>query len=400
MDADRKAEARLKLISLKRSYPARLASVSLRRPVPPSPPGPGTQQPVPSSTPGPGMRKYAVLQELFSLKQEIQDEFSKAQLKLRDIAERLDDNKPPSAADADSGSGVNSSPPFAAPGQKTSVGGEGGPEGISYEKENPPAPSFGNAGTPAIHDENRPGRHFRVLAAVAVCAVAFTFLKSGFNSGTDDVFPMPHTRAAGLCLGSGERLFFADPQRQLLFTVSAQDGQVKTVQGFHVVALTGLAFDGISFWSAGSGGIARHEAPGRYQPARSYPEAGSAIAALDWDGKYLWTAGPGSPLMRYLPGERLIPSGSYTAPAAMSAGFHVAGENLYILDPSSARLRRYKIGAGIGPGSEAALGPFIPGKCRLAGFALDKSDLWLITENPPELRRIKLKRLRFSPIKH
>ena len=48
------------------------------------------------------------------------------------------------------------------------------------------------------------------------------------------------------------------------------------------------------------------------------------------------------------------------------------------------------------PFKEAALAAFLPREGRVAGFAIDKTCLWLTTKNPAKLRRVNLSRLKFA----
>ncbi|MEI7530189.1 MAG: hypothetical protein WCK76_14725, partial [Elusimicrobiota bacterium] len=338
-------------------------------------------------------RKYPLFQELASVKQEIQDDFSKARLGLRKIAGRVDGDRT-AAAIKRAKKAVPAPEPRPVSAQEASMTAQ-----ISaLPGDSPAAAASARAVSPETRESGRPGVNpFQVVTALILCAVVVLAFSLGRPPRGQAAFPLPHTQAAGLCLApEGSRLFFLDPQRQLLFTVSSPGGMVRSVEGFPAGAARALAFDGEFFWSVGDKGIVKHKAGGRYSALETYPEAGSGVSALFWDGKYLWAGGaPGGQLNRYLPGGSLAPAGSYAMPAVGSPGISISGETLFTLDTAAGKLCAYKLGGAMEPFEEAGLAAFLPRKGRVAGFAMDNTYLWLITENPAELRRVNLSRLKF-----
>jgi len=233
----------------------------------------------------------------------------------------------------------------------------------------------------------------RVFAVAAVCAAAFgLFLLYG--GSPEPAFPLPPTRAAGLCLDrSGEHIFFADPQRQLLFTVSVAEKRVKSMQSFPSQGLKGLAFDGTVFWSADESSIYRHGLTGNYAVLGVYP-AGPDVYSISSDGKNLWAASTGAGLTRYLAGESLAQEAVYSMPPGPTAGISVSDGKLWLLDPGSGKLSAYMLGAEPELLKTAGIKKLLP-PGKITGFSVAGDQLWVIAEDPAQLQHIQLKNVKF-----
>jgi len=351
-------------------YFTSLAAVKLRQPALPQ---------LPAGLPGQEGRRYPVLQELAAARQDICDEFSKKQLELHELKSRVEEDmaaltknaaaKPPGPAALP----ANEPAPVRAPAPVPSL----------FSPQPEPAPAAGS----------RP-LFARILFAAAVCAAAFGLYKF-FGSAPGFSFSLPPTRAAGFCMDrDGANAFFADPQRQLLFTVSASEKRVTAMQSFPAHGLKGLAFDGTSFWSTDGSSIYRHSSSDGYAVAGTY-KAGPGVEFICWDGKDLWAASAGGKLTLYSAGETLAQKSVYAMPEGRTAGISVSDGKLWLLDPGSGKLYAYKPGARPELLNTADIRSLLP-RGAVSGFSVAGGYLWIISENPAELARIELDHIKFS----
>lgn len=348
---------------------ARLADVKLRAPALPE---------VPEAVQPEAGRKYPVFQELAAMGQEIQDEFSRGQLELADIKVRLE------AEFLSLSGGTSAVKPAAADEQAgliTPGAEQAAPTAVKGEIRVTAAAAVPAAGP-------RPRLLPALVLAGVLCAAAALFFN--FYGGPVSVFPLPPTRAAGLCLDpEGRRVFFADPQRQLLFTVSAADGRVASVQSFPAAGLKALAYDGSVFWSSDGKALARHGQAGGYAALGTYTGGGGAL--LGWDGGKLWAAGADGKLVSYAAGDPPVRDGEYPMPAGRAAGMSVADGKLRLFFPESGKIVVYKIGSRPELLEELDLKRLLPAG-EAAGFAMSGGQAWFVTETPPQLLRINPKK--------
>jgi len=368
-------------------YSAVLDGIKLRRPELPQ---------VSGEPPENTARKYPVFQELAAAKQEIQDEFSKWQVEFEDVKSRLGDDiaavskngpaKTPEQAAARSPAAHRAAekPPAdqAAPGSRSAQNTTGQYDSSSM----PPPPEEGAAAG------SRSFPAFIVLAA-AVCAAAFGFFRF-FGGSAESPISLPPTRAAGLCLDrDSKHVFFADPQRQLLFTVSVPEKRVKSMQSFPAQGLKGLAFDGTSYWSTDGTSIFRHGLTGNYAVLAVH-KAGPGVSSICWDGENLWAASAGGKLICYSAGEPLAQEDVYPMPDGRTAGISVSDGKLWLLDPESGRLSAYKLGIKPELLNAAEIKSLLPDGV-ISGFSVAGDQLWVITAEPAELAHINLKSMKF-----
>lgn len=371
---------------LREKYSSMLAGIKLRRPELPQ---------VPGELPENLARKYPVFQELAAARQEIQDEFSKWQVGFEDVKTRLGDDlapvpksgpaKTPEQAGARSPAEHRDAakPPAAqaAPGSRSA-------QNTSGQDVSSPLPLPGDVADAG----SRPFPSFVFLAA-AVCAAAFGFFRF-FGGSAESPITLPPTRAAGLCLDrDGKHVFFADPQRQLLFSVSVPEKRVKSMQSFPAQGLKGLAFDGTSFWSTDGTSIFRHGLAGSYA-VLGVNKAGPEISSLCWDGKNLWAASAGGKLTRYAAGDALVQEAVYPLPEGRTAGISVSDGKLWLLDPESGKLSAYKLGVKPEFLDAADIKSKLPAGA-ISGFSVSGDHLWVITAEPAELARINLRSMKF-----
>ncbi len=337
--------------------------------------------PQPPALPEKTARKYPLLQELSAERQLIVDGFSRAQLELRDIMDRMDNDIAAVSRLQPAKPAAARSPRSATEPRLTSPA---RPEVPSREEARPAPPP--PAVPPVASGLKRP----LPIAVLLTAAVAFGgyLMLGGASGGT---IPLPASSAAGLCLdGEGRRAFFLDHRRQLLFTVSLPEKRVESVVPFPGTSARAMAYDGKRFWSAAGGTIYRHQAdnPRRAEPVYLQKKD---IGGLAWDGELLW-ASSGGTLIRYsVSGDSLKEAGGMSS---AGGGLIAADEGrIWVLDPASARLSAAGQAAASAPAAD--LGPFIP-EGSIAGFSVSGSRLWVITQDPVRLRSIDFKKLKFK----
>lgn len=360
--------------ALRKKYSALLAGVKLRPPALPQ---------VPVELPGNAARRYPVLQELSAARQDIHDEFSKMQLDLSEIRSRVEEDQ----AAITKGAPVKPRETIAAGPVEEPVAARAPAAPQPPAKPVEPEPALRSAAGFRLSPE-------RMFFAAAVCAAAFGLFR--FYGGAPAAsFALPPTRAAGLCTDrDGAHVYFADPQRQLLFTFSVREERIRAMQSFPSQGLKGLAFDGTSFWSSDGSAIYRHGTAGNYAVLDVY-KAGPEVSSISWDGKHLWAVSAGGKLTRYLAGETLAQEGVYRMPEGRTAGISISDGKLWLLDPESGRLSAYKPGVKPELLSAADIKSLLPSGA-VSGFSVAGDHLWVITEDPSVLARIDLKVIKFS----
>ncbi|HBA60932.1 MAG TPA: hypothetical protein DCZ92_08945 [Elusimicrobia bacterium] len=331
--------------------------------------------------------KHTAFQELTAMKQGVHDEFLQGKLKLGEIQGRIKE---------DIAALTGESPEhFTFPTPRDTQPGPQ-PRTAPLPAAAIPGPVHPAAGpAPAGAVKQGTWRRTAIISTLVFCAVLFVSLKFFARNRAASHFQLPPTRAAGLCLApDGGRVFFSDPQRQLLFEISASDGQVISAESFPASGMTGLAFDGSLFWSSDGAAIYGHKANGGYAVDEVHKASGAAL--LCWDGGYLWSAAPGGILRRYSIGKPLAENEAYPMPPGRTVGISVAGGTLWLFDPGSGTLSGYKLSARPEPTQTADLKAWLPRKGNVSGFTLRGNYVWLVTENPAELLRIALTHVKFS----
>lgn len=359
---------------LLKKYSAVLAGVKLSPPALPQ---------LPVELPGNAARSYPVLQELAAARQDIHDEFSKRQLDLGEIRSRVEED----LAAIPKNAPVKPPETIATEPAKEPVAARFPAAPRSPAKPAEPEPALKPPAGPRLFPA-------RVFFAAAVCAAAFGLFR--FYQGTPvTIFSLPPTRAAGLCTDQdGSHVYFADPQRQLLFTVSVLEKRVKSMQSFPSQGLKSLAFDGASFWSSDGTSVYRHGTTGNYAVLGVY-KTGAEVLFISWDGKNLWAALSGGKLARYSAGESLVQDGVYPMPGGRTAGISVSGGKLWLLDPVSGKLSSHKPGVKTELLSSADVKSLLP-RGDISGFCVAGDHAWVISGDQSQLVRIDLKLVKFS----
>jgi len=351
----------MNLQAKKAEYADRIAGVKLR------PLAPTGAVAAPAAEPA---RKYEALQELAAERQETLDLFSDLQLELLELKNR-----------------AGAEPPAAVP-QALSAGAAEAAEPPAITRSMPRPAGIPPARPAAPQSGGSRSRLTLLLAAAAAC-VGVLSLFILFGSGDEDSFSLPPSSAAGLCLSGGaDSLYFVDPQRQLLITVSIAERRVRAMHSFAGEKAKGLAFDGERFWSTDGRNIYRHAASAGY-PVLDVYSAGRPVHAICWDGGSLWAAADDGKLVNYGGFEKQSRETVYNMPAGGAAGIYVDEGKLWLLDPGTGLLRAYLLDGGMKKTVQVSIKSMLP-KGRLAGFAVSGGYVWVITDSPAELRRIKL----------
>lgn len=324
-----------------------------------------------------GPLKYPVLQELAAERQAVKDAFSKLQIELREIKHRA-------GAEVPAGGRAETEK---LPRQPVEAG-------AVKPKAAPPVPAVpvtpaGAASAPVSPGSAAP-KYAVPAALAAVCAAVLGL--GLFLSRDNASFTLPPAAAAGICLDKkAENVFFVDPLRQLLISVSAAEKRVKSMHSFQAPGLKALACDGDAFWSSDGKNIYSHASSGAYAVTGSY-KAPRALRSLCLDGGKLWAASEDGKLLGYRAGQAAATDAVYDIPAPLSSVVTVSDGKLWALDPETGVLRIFSVSGGIKKVAETNIKSMLP-RGRLAGIGASGGFVWLLTANPAELSRVSVKEM-------
>lgn len=328
-------------------------------------------------------------EELLAQERLIIDDFAKERLALRDLRERTEKML----------GGAAAPPPLPAAPPRLPEEPPASPAPIPPPRVPAPAPVTEPAAALRFRLDSAMFAHWRV-AAMVIVALLLALVMLQWRPWSDPlrgVFPLPYSGAAGLCADPKTGLLYTtDPARQLLFPISPDNGQLKTPQRFPAPGLKGLACgsDG-HFWSSDGEALYRHNPANQNTVGKKYSIPGLRPGALYWDGRTLWAADPGrSTVDRFLPGEGFSSVGSFRVDGKLPAGIASARELLWVLDAVDMKVHRYPVSGGAAADS-LALEPLLPRGSRPSGLALAGEEMWLMTDNPAELRCFTIDGLRF-----
>ncbi len=244
-------------------------------------------------------------------------------------------------------------------------------------------------------------RRSLLLVSLALAGIFAAVLLRGARGQPQAVSsaPLPYTETAGLVL-DGERLLSIDRKRQLLFAFSADRLGVRSVQHFPVAGASGLALGRDSLWSteSESGIITQHAMDWKHTIQKTYANPDRSPTAVYWDGQFLWVYQVKSEvLFQCSVGDSLVPQRQYTLPGIVPTGLYVSGGMLWTYDLHTRRLFRFRLGVLASPLDSADLDRWLPPRSLVTGFAVGPSHLYVVTDAPPELHRVELKRLAWAP---
>jgi hypothetical protein len=279
---------------------------------------------------------------------------------------------------------------------------EAGPQlGLIEAPQRPPEPAPAQE-APAT-SRTPPKRWRRVLflsAAAAMVPIFFLIWKGGGSQARSAhaSFPLPLGRMMGLVVRDGT-LLTVDTDKQALVTMAADTGRIVSREKFPNPSLRGFTWGQGSFWSSDleSGFIYQHGPAEPHSLINAFPTSRS-ISVLHHDGQTLWASDVRSEIVhRYFltgkaPDEKLSRQGEYPLPGIVVGGFYQADGVLWILDSLSRKVRRYRLGSGgkLSLLDTIDLSPWLATNSEIAGFTVDASSLWLITDNPASLHRFDL----------
>ncbi len=179
----------------------------------------------------------------------------------------------------------------------------------------------------------------------------------------------------------------------LLFAFSTETLQVSHVSRISNPAVGGLAAADDGFWSTDpkAGRIYRHDADADLTVRGNFLNPGQSPSAIFWDGQFLWVHDQRSKTVhQFSVGKTLSLVRQHALPGLSPAGLHVADGILWILDGGTLAVHRYRIGPLLTPMDSALLTDWTTGRPNATGFAVDKEHVWILTDNPPALRRFAL----------
>ncbi|MBI4347895.1 MAG: hypothetical protein HY553_13645, partial [Elusimicrobia bacterium] len=205
------------------------------------------------------------------------------------------------------------------------------------------------------------------------------------------VFTLDFGNAALLAVRDG-LVATVDPKRGLLFTLDAETLATRSIQKFSDAAVGGLSWGKGCLWTTApdeSWVVQREEGSGA-KVKRVYELPGTRPTAIAWDGRELWIYDAGAGMLRrYGIGEKLAVLGEWPL-ETVPAGLHVADDLLWVAEKATRRIVRYRVGPALEPFDTIDLGRWLPADRRVSGFAVQGGALWLLTESPSELHRLRL----------
>ena len=209
---------------------------------------------------------------------------------------------------------------------------------------------------------------------------------------------MSEPSTAGLAVKDGT-LYTLDPTRGLLLAFAASQSELKVlaIRKFSGAAAGGLAWGEDCFWSTDpqNGRIYQHRLDSAYTVMTTYANPESHPSAIAWDGRYLWTSDARTEtILQYSVDRALTPARQYTLPGMVPVGIHLEGGALWVFDELSRKAYTYGLGGVLAARDSIDFRDRLPANCRVTGFAADGASIWIVTENPAEIHRFDLRRLK------
>lgn len=212
----------------------------------------------------------------------------------------------------------------------------------------------------------------------------------------------------GLAFAEGH-LWSLDARRNDLLQIDPSTGSIVTVRHLEVRKARGLAWDGHSFWCGGDGRAIYQVDPANGKVLRSLdrrswdPDSPFTLAALAWDGKYLWGAYEAGTSMSSI--ARIdVASGrtvrSFSA-QGVPLGLATDGQSLWLatydLGKGGALLARLSIPddterrdvGGYWTGRPRTIVARLPGEMP-TGLAWDGGALWYADRRQQDFKRLQL----------
>jgi len=240
----------------------------------------------------------------------------------------------------------------------------------------------------------------KVIGAMLILiagAVFFLFMQNRISrEKIFKTYPLPYTEAAHLTL-KDSLLFSIDTRRQLVFTISAENGDIQDIKKFPIPDVRGLAAGNNCLWSADGRFIYRHKADSGFEIQQTFSSPGGAPNAIYWDGEFLWVADFRShAISQYATGDSLNLRKRYVLAGILPTGIYVSQEPLvWILNPDDNQILRYECRHAFQKRDFLDLNQYLPPGAIITGFTVKNPHLWIILANPAKLLRFELECLRF-----
>jgi hypothetical protein len=204
----------------------------------------------------------------------------------------------------------------------------------------------------------------------------------------------------GLIVG-GSEIIFIERDDHMLVSLNSSREPVRIDTPFPNLSPSSIAESIYGIWSVDSESrkirLHRHDT---MIVRQSFDAPGDMPHGLHWDGQHLWTTDVSKDAAR-----RVYRHSFDTTRLAVLASFSVKEKNpiavhrdrsmLWVLDGTTLRVGRYRIGSSLQYLGSADLGSLIPEGKRVTGFAADIDSVWVLTQNPSRLHRIDKRRLSF-----
>jgi hypothetical protein len=224
--------------------------------------------------------------------------------------------------------------------------------------------------------------------ALAAATLVFLFLPGVHR----EALPYAHT---GPLIVDTDRVFIADWFRQDLYVHGRGAGlPILAVENLPNEFLSGMAKADKFWWSADgtSGEILKHAASVDHRVLDRLTVEGKA-SSIFWDGKNLWSVNADRKVLRRHNGETAEEvSETFPLPDGAMSALFISDRRLWSLDGKSRLIRVFRLQETPNLIATFDLDPFVAGATP-TGLWVEKSRVWITTENPPTLLRIPRRRL-------
>lgn len=246
-----------------------------------------------------------------------------------------------------------------------------------------------------------------IAAVAAVAGVLSFWLYGRMQSSFYQAIPVAADKVRGLTWKDG-RVYTADYQSQTLLAYDERGKALKTEENISNAGTGGITWADGTLWSTeiGRNAIYQHAPGPDNRIHRIYATPNRRPLSLCSDGDNIWAADAQASLAyRYLIGHSLIgtsltPLNQYALPGAAPARLHATEGLLWVLDPKSLRLSRYRYDTGsLQLADSADLSAWLTAASQIEGMTASPAHLWILTGAPPTLHRFDLAHIKWGGAK-